>query len=94
MHKTRSRSRSRPKSGRKPLRDIHVSGNNVASIDGSLKPRNNMAADSTVSGEGTIKRDGGGDVVLDRLLSVRSELGGVIREVNAFGFVSIRFDLG
>lgn len=86
MHKTRSR----PKSGRKPLRDIQVYGKNVPVIDAPLKLKKNTAADSTVSGEGTMSMDGGGDGVLDRLLLVRSELQGVVREANAFRLVSIR----
>ncbi|KAI4324761.1 hypothetical protein MLD38_030218 [Melastoma candidum] len=79
----RNISRSRPKSGRKPLREIHVSGVNVPSTDAQSKPRKNIAPDSTPSywgsakGEQTTWRDG-----IDRLLLVTSELGGVVGEID------------
>ncbi|KAI4330645.1 hypothetical protein MLD38_028914 [Melastoma candidum] len=85
MHTTISR--SRPKCGRKPLREIHVSGKNVPATDAPSKPGKNstVSCRGSPKGEGTMRRDGrggDGDGVLDKLLLVRSDLAGLVREID------------
>ncbi|KAI4330644.1 hypothetical protein MLD38_028914 [Melastoma candidum] len=92
MHTTISR--SRPKCGRKPLREIHVSGKNVPATDAPSKPGKNstVSCRGSPKGEGTMRRDGrggDGDGVLDKLLLVRSDLAGLVREVRAITFLCV-----